>query len=277
MINDLICSIVVFNNDPVMVKKTLQCCLLSPLVSKVYLIDNSEDEKFLDLIDDNRIAYIANQRNIGYGAGHNIGMRMSINNSKYHLVLNPDVYFDAGTLEKIFEFAETHSDVGLIMPKVLYPDGSVQYLCKFLPTPFDFFGRRFLSGVPFMRSMVRKRNEVFELRFTGYSRIMDVPALSGCFMFLRTEMLSKVGLFDERYFMYCEDFDLSRRVYSQSRAVFYPEAVIYHGYAKSSAKDIKIFKCHVDSTVKYFNKWGWFFDRERNSINKSVRKKCGYE
>ena len=72
---------------------------------------------------------------------------------------------------------EKNPDVGLVMPKVLYPNGEIQYLCKLLPTPIDLFGRRFLNFGPF-KNYIEKRNENCELRFTGYNKIMEIPYLS---------------------------------------------------------------------------------------------------
>src|SRR5690606_16003897 len=99
--------------------------------------------------------------------------------------------FDRGTLEQLVTFMELNDNVGNVMPKVLYPDGRLQYLCKLLPTPYDWMGRRFNP----LKSMVTKRNEKFELRFTGYREKMEVPYLSGCFMFLRMSAIKDVGMF----------------------------------------------------------------------------------
>jgi GT2 family glycosyltransferase len=170
---------------------------------------------------------------------------------------------------------ENNKDVGLVMPKVLYPDGNIQYLCKLLPTPLDLFGRRFLNFCPF-KKIVEKRNEVYELRFTGYDKIMEVPYLSGCFMFIRTEVLKKVGLFDERFFMYLEDTDLSRRTHRVAKTIYYPYVHIYHEYGKGSYKSLKLLYYHIKSAIKYFNKYGWFFDKERQEINKRILKKLDW-
>lgn len=268
--DDISCSLVAFDSNPDLTEKAIKSFLNTQLRVKLFLIDNSREGFYRVLLKDKRIEYISNLKNIGFGAGHNIGLNKSVDNFKYHLVLNPDVYFGSGTLEKIFRFAEENKDIGLIMPKVLYPDGSLQYLCKLLPTPFDFFMRRFLSRVPVINYWVDKKNAEFELRFTGYKQTMDVPVLSGCFMFIRSEALKEIGVFDERYFVYCEDFDFSRRMRSLYRTVYYPEASIFHEYAKTSAKNFKIFNYHIASTIKYFNKWGWFFDAERKAVNKET-------
>lgn len=106
---------------------------------------------------------------------------------------------------------------------------------------------------------------------------MEVPYLSGCFMFIRTKVLEKVGLFDERFFMYLEDTDLSRRIHKISKTIYYPYVHIYHEYGKGSYKNLKLLKYHIDSAIKYFNKWGWFFDKERDFINKTTLKKLKYK
>ena len=270
-------SIVLFKNDQDLVKKAIYSCVNSVLINRIYLIDNSPTDILRCLASlDSRIEYIFNNANLGFGKAHNIALKRSIEeNIPYHLILNPDVYFNKGVLEEIYNFMENNPDVGLVMPKVLYPDGTLQYLCKLLPTPLDLFGRRFLNFGPF-KKIVEKRNEIYELRFTGYDKIMEVPYLSGCFMFIRTEVLKKVGLFDERFFMYLEDTDLSRRIHRVSKTVYYPDVFIYHEYGKGSYKNSKLLKYHLDSAIKYFNKYGWFFDKERDEINNKTLEKLGY-
>jgi len=270
-------SVVLFKNNPDTVKKAINSCLSSKLINKLYLIDNSPTDELSSLSKlDSRIIYIFNNANLGYGKAHNIALKKSIEeNVPYHLVLNPDVYFEKGVIEELYHFMETNKDVGLVMPKVLYPDGNIQYLCKLLPTPLDLFGRRFLNFGPF-KKFIKKRNQIYELRFTGYNKIMEVPYLSGCFMFIRTEVLKKVGLFDERFFMYLEDTDLSRRIHRITKTIYYPYVYIYHEFKKGSYKSLKLLYYHILSAIKYFNKYGWFFDKERKEINKKVLKELGY-
>jgi Predicted glycosyltransferases len=238
----------------------------SKLVSEVFLVDNSPTEllelRYLDAI------YIFNGKNIGYGAAHNIAIRQTLQqNIPYHLIINPDIVFDSSILGKIVEFMNNNSIVGLLMPKVYYPDGEIQYLCKLLPTPFDLIFRRFLP-----QNWTMKRTEKFELRASGYNRTIDVPYLSGCFMFLRTEAIQQVGMFDERFFMYPEDIDLTRRIHRNYRTVFYPDVSVLHQHIRGSYADIRLLFIHIKNMIKYFNKWGWFFDNERRNVNKDTLK-----
>ena len=158
-------------------------------------------------------------------------------------------------------------EVAQLMPKVFFPTGEIQYLCKLIPTPFNLIFRRFLP-----QSWTKESTKKFELRDSGYNKLMNIPYLSGCFMFFRTEALKEVGLFDERFFMYPEDIDLTRRIHAKYRTVFYPEVNIIHHHAQSSYINLKMLYIHITNMVKYFNKWGWFFDKERRKVNKEIIK-----
>ena len=107
------------------------------------------------------------------------------------------------------------------------------------------------------KKVIEKQDYLYEMRDLGYEKIREVPLLSGCFMFLRTEIFVKVNGFDERFFMYMEDFDLCRRIGEISKIIFYPEVEIFHNHAKESFKNKKMMWEHIKSAIKYFNKWGW--------------------
>ncbi len=264
---DLTCSIVLFRNNPEELRPTVECFLRSN-GKKLYLIDNSENDDLRFEFDHPKIEYIFPGKNIGFGAANNLILDKIKKESKYHLILNPDVLFEPSVLDSLFAFMESNLDVGLVMPKVLYRNGDLQYLCKKLPAPGDLFLRRFIPGPvkPFFKKMM----ESYELKFKDYNSVMEVPNLSGCFMFVRTDTYVKVGGFDEQYFLYLEDTDLSRRLNEVSRTVYYPRVHIIHGFAKGSYKNFKLLKYHVNSSIRYFNKWGWFVDKPRESINRTL-------
>lgn len=205
--------------------------------------------------------------NIGYGAGHNIALRESIaEGATYHLVLNSDIIFDPAALSKMLNYMEAHPDVALLQPRILYADGRLQASCKLLPTPLDVFGRRFLP-----KGLIAKRNREFELLDSGYNSIMNIPYLSGCFMLLRVEALKDVGLFDERFFMYPEDIDLTRRLHRKYKTLFWPEVTITHDHRQGSYHSLRLLGIHIVNMIRYFNKWGWWRDEERKRINRYTR------
>jgi GT2 family glycosyltransferase len=205
---------------------------------------------------------------MGFGAAHNLALKKALaSSSEYHLVLNPDVYFKAEVISKLTDFMDANKDVGLVMPKVLYPDGRLQYLCRLLPSPTTLLMRRFLY--PF-KKVSSKINHRYEMHFSGYDQVMDVPFLSGCFMFLRVDSLRATGLFDENIFLYTEDIDLTRRLHRSYRTVFFPEATVYHHHVRESYRNYRVFVQHTVSAITYFNKWGWFQDSERKQINRNI-------
>jgi GT2 family glycosyltransferase len=265
----LTASIVLYKNPHSQITKVVNSFLLSSnCPDQLIIVDNSPTDLLNDLPYNPRVVYIHNPSNPGFGAAHNIAIKESIAiGACYHLVLNPDIYFDQETIPDLINFMDLNPDIGNVMPKVFYPDGSIQYLCKLLPTPYDWIGRRFNP----IRSMVEKRNQIFELKFTSYNKLMDVPYLSGCFMFLRTSALLKVGLFDENIFMYGEETDLCRRLNSAGyRTVYNPEVSIIHEFQKGSHNSLRLTWIGIKSAFYYFNKWGWIYDKQRKLINNKV-------
>lgn len=261
-------GIVTYNTAPGELKTVLQSAVASS-VGRIYIIDNSPDDTLREGAEElsDKVEYIHGQGNVGYGAAHNIAIRLAIaRGAKYHIVLNPDIEFQPGDIQLMAEYMDRHPDVGWLMPRVVYPDGRLQYLCKLLPSPMDLIGRRFLGFLPF----VKKRDSRFEMRDSGYDREVDPPFCSGCFMYLRTDTLRDVGLFDDRIFMYGEDLDLSRRIYTSSRWTtrFWPEVTIVHAHNKESYRNRKLLWIHMKSITYYFNKYGWVFDRMRREVNR---------
>jgi GT2 family glycosyltransferase len=262
---DLVGSIVVYQNSDEQIRQALASFLNTELNVRLYVIDNSPDERVRALCEDERIFYIHNGRNLGFGAGHNVAIKSSLREANYHVVLNPDVYFVKGVLESLLSFARSRPDVGVVMPKILNPDGSIQHLCKKLPSPADLIARRFLPG--FLKPLMGARLARYEFRDQDYDSVLSVPVLSGCFMMLNCAALSQVGMFDERYFMYMEDVDLCRRMQEGYKTIYFPKVAIYHGYEKGSYRSFPLMMRHIVSALRYFQKWGWFSDAERVRIN----------
>lgn len=238
--------------------------LNSSISGPLVIIDNSTTDylkQFCEDIPD--VTYIHTGRNLGYGKAHNIAIRSHLDRSTYHLVLNPDVYFDTTTLEKLYYFMESHPQAGLAMPKVFNTEGQLQMNCKLLPAPINLALRRFFP----IKNWFKQINNRYEMQERGFDHVMNVPFLSGCFMFLRTSSLKKTGLFDEQFFLYAEDTDLSRRIHLQFETLFFPDAAITHLHARGSYKDFNLTLQNLKSAIQYFNKWGWFFDQERKLVN----------
>lgn len=264
---DIVCSLVIYKNDRKQLLDAIRSFLNTNLKVRLVLIDNSPTDDLKDIISDPRAEYIHNPSNPGYGSTHNIAIRMYSGKTKYNLILNPDIYYSEGVLEDIIRFMDIDKKIGLVMPKVLYPDGNIQHLAKLIPSPFVFFARRFLPFTRLKRGIIEK----FELRFSGYNTIMEVPYLSGCFMVFRTEALIKINGFDENIFMHMEDLDITRRCYDAGfKTVFYPNQIVYHDHLFKSFLTKANLKMYFTSAFYYYNKWGWFFDKKRRVINKKT-------
>lgn len=279
-------SIVVYNPEWEEVAALTKVLLQVKYTHRVYWVDNSPAEpRVLPMEEDvlrmerdgeedtmpggkrseeKRVVYIFNGKNLGYGAAHNIAIRESVYDGiPFHLVVNPDILLTTEALASMVEFVAAHREVGQLMPRVVSPDGETQYLCKLLPAPIDVFGRRFLP-----ERLTAKRNARYELRASGYDKMMNVPYLSGCFMLLRTEAVLKARLFDERFFMYPEDIDLTRRIHRDYLTVYFPYATIVHNHTRASYHSLKMLWIHCVNMCRYFNKWGWFSDKERRLVNR---------
>ena len=230
---------------------------------ELYLIDNSE-QGTTEYLNIPFVSYIFNGKNLGYGAGHNIGLHAALEKgADFHVILNPDISFEPDLLPELETYALEHPDVVYILPKVCYPNGEIQYLCKLLPTPADLFFRRFIP--------IKKVNDRYCLKDSGYDKIMDPPCLSGCFMFLRMSVIKENDLFfDDRFFMYFEDFDLIRRLHRVGKTIFYPYRSIIHRHEKASYKNLHMLKVHLRSGIQYFHKYGWFIDKERKEMNRKI-------
>ncbi len=262
----LTASIVVHRTAPVQLRKALGC-LLRGGVSRVYVIDNGPDDALRqELPADSRIDY-RHVENRGFGAGHNIALREAIseNPDGYHLVMNADVCWEGDVLGPLVGYMEGNPDVGMVMPKVFYPDGALQYTCRMLPTPYDVFAKRFLP-----EALTRSRIDRYLLAAHDHDRELNCPYLLGSFLLFRNRALEECGLFDEQYFMYPEDIDITRRVHQRWRTMYWPAVSIIHEHAAASRKSRRMLWIHITNMAKYFNKWGWLIDPDRRRLNRRL-------
>jgi GT2 family glycosyltransferase len=231
----------------------------------LYFVDNSPSDYLRSFcVTQFSSEYFHLRHNPGFGSGHNFAISLSRDiGSAYHLVINADVSFNGDVISGMLNFMNEHPQVGQLMPMVLNPDGSVQRLCKLVPTPMDLLVRRFLPA-----RLKKARDKIFEVHDSGYDKIMFVPYLSGCFMLLRQQALLEVGVFDERFFMYPEDIDLTRRMALKYDTLFFPDSQVYHEHGAASYKSFRMLLIHSFNIIKYFNKWGWFYDPTRSRLNK---------
>jgi hypothetical protein len=236
----------------------------SPLVSHIDIIDNGSEERLRQYFADKPKVTYRQAPNPGFGAAHNLSLMHTA--EPYHLVLNSDVHFAPAVLETLVTVMERNKQVAQIQPRVLNSDGTLQYGSRRLPTPLILIGRRFLPA-----SVMRKINHRYLLQDLDLNQPLNVPYQCGCFMLIRTACIRQIGGFDERYFMYPEDIDLSRRLRSCWPVIYYPAVSITHAHGKASYTDTRMLRIHAQNMLRYFRKWGFVFDGERRRLNREIK------
>lgn len=261
-------SIVTYDTD---LHELLSCLssLSASGVSDLWIVDNSPSQIDVDAViksfPEIEIRYLHRPDNPGYGAAHNVAIReAAATGFEYHLVINSDVTFGRTVVSALVGEMDKNSQIGQISPKILSADGSCQYAQRLLPTPLDVFGRRFLPKI-FMRG----RNRRYML-VERDDKPANIPYHQGSFMLFRMKALEEVGGFDERFFMYPEDIDITRRIHQRYLTLYYPMAKVTHAHRASSYHSLRMLRIHCCNMVRYFNKWGWFIDSERRRVNRET-------
>lgn len=217
---------------------------------QVYVIDNASTDGSPEQIRASfpQVQLIESKINRGYGGGNNLVLPML--DSRYHLVVNPDVVLHDNLLRQLTDYMDFHPDVALVTPKVLHTDGTEQYLPKRLPTIRYMFGGRLTKQFEACRR-IRAEYTRSDEQFNGP---VEIDFCTGCFMFMRTAYFKELGGFDEAYFMYLEDADLSYRLQGKGKLMFHPGYTITHQWEKASAKSFRFLLIHLNSLRIYLRK-----------------------
>ena len=216
----------------------------------LYIVDNGSTDGTVEFLRENfpQIKLIISERNIGFGAGHNsIIDRID---SDYHVIINPDVILRDDVISKMVEYLEENPDIGMLSPKIEFPDGRPQILGKRIPKPYYLAASRLRGKEP--GKLLRE----YAMLNEDMSMPRQIENATGCFMVIRTELFKQLGGFDSRYFMYFEDCDLTREVNKVSKVFYFPYATVYHEWGRESKKDMKLKIIQIQSMLKYYSKWG---------------------
>ena len=234
-------------------KKSLDIC------DKIILVDNNSHGTYRSavekLLNENHIhyEYISSHINGGYGHGHN--QAISKAHSDYHLICNPDIEFFEDTFSVALKTMRARDEVVLLTPSVVGKDGARQYLCKRNPQLLHLFLRRFAPKF-FKEIVFKKYLDKYEYKDLSYDvPIQGVPFCTGCFMFFRTDILKRLKGFDENFFMYLEDADLSRRALAYGETLYLPTFRVIHRWERGSYKSVKLRNTAIKSGLYYSKKW----------------------
>lgn len=230
----------------------------------VYIVDNASGQAYRADLEREMagwprgegvdLHYIPLEGNRGFGSGHNSVLpKLS---SDCHLILNPDVELEDSALVVGLCALARERDIALLSPRVSGSGAEQEFLCKRYPSVLVLVLRGFAPG--FIQRRFERRLSAYEMRdFCSGGERADVEIASGCFMLMPTGILRALGGFDEDYFLYFEDFDLSLRLRQQGRLVFEPRMRIVHHGGYASSKGLRHIRYFITSGVKFFNRHGW--------------------
>ena len=244
-------SIVTYNSADVIGR------LLSGLFEKtagtdvcVFVVDNGSTDGTAALIKEQfPQVTVIEQENRGFGGGHNAVLPHL--SSDYHAIVNPDITFSEDVLSKLAAYLDENPDVAITCPLICNEDGSVQDVPRKNPR-----WRYVLAGKLQAHSRYfRKQRREYTMSDADLSAPFEVEFCTGCFMFVRTDVFRQLGGFDERFFLYCEDADLTRRARRIGKATCMPQAVAVHAWERGSYRNPKLFRIHLRSMRLYFRKW----------------------
>ena len=262
MASSLSVSIVVYDLNAELLRATIDSLnsaieetVNKELVSQwsVTIVDNGNNDSLIETLTDQNVQFIHNHQNLGYGAAHNQVIDSAV--SDYHLILNPDVLIDNHCLTEAIQLLMIDRETVMIGPTGHSPEGEPAFLCKRFPSVLDLFLRG-LSLEP-LNSLFRQRLAHYEYQDLDPVLAAEVELVSGCFMFCRTKVLQNAGGFDNRYFLYFEDFDLSLRLSKRGKVKYAPAMKIIHYGGNTSKKGRAHILHFCRSAISFYRLHGW--------------------
>jgi N-acetylglucosaminyl-diphospho-decaprenol L-rhamnosyltransferase len=253
---DLSCIIVNYKNSG-----PLKDCLASlyqtaqRIEFETIIVDNSEDDTGLQPLKDlyPKAQFVSNSSNVGFAKANNQGAKIA--QGKVLIFLNPDTILSDQAIDSMYKYYCSHTETGVLGPKVVNPEGSLQYSCRRYPTLWTgLFNRYSILSRLFPEN--RFTSQYLMLDF-DHNKIRQVDWLSGCCLMVSKSIFEKSHGFDENYFLFNEDVDLCRTIKQAGREVIYfPEATIVHQVSTSNSKTTArvIIQRHL-GMMHYFKKY----------------------
>lgn len=248
----------------------LQQCILSifsssneQFVNKVFIIDNnSTDSSLQKILPTDKILIIRNRENKGFAKAANQGFHLS--KSPYVLLLNPDAQLLDTTLEDCISFMEKHGEIDILGCRLLDDNGQTSPSCARFPTP----AKLFIDSIGFSKIFPKVFSPAILMTDWDHSESRYVDQVMGAFMFMRNSVFEKAGFFDERFFVYCEELDFSKRLSDLGGKSFYNTNISAIHSGEGTTKNVKAFRLFLNIrsrlqySKKHFNRSGfllvWF-------------------
>ena len=267
----LIVSLVSYNSNINELSKVFSFIKENLKSSKVFIFDNAAQKSLKIFCKKRGFNYFSSKKNIGFGRGHNYNIKKSYKKNSYYLILNPDVFLKTKDVNLCLKLLSSQKSYGLLTPKLTNLDGSTQLICRSIPNLQNFI-TRFL----FKTDTYSKRIHKYIESSNKKNFFLNIPFIHGACYFIKSDVIKKIGVYDDNFFMYVEDLDLYRRISQRYDTIFYKSVIVKHKLARSSHKKLKLFLIHIRSIIYYFIKWGFFFDLDRikrnnNFFNQSTK------
>ena len=232
-----------------------------PYPYHIYVVDNNSQDGSKEHIKNmkyDNVSSVLLDKNIGYGSALNMILKKITNKYDYIFISNPDIKVKKDTILDMIEYAKKNKDFGIIGPKLIYEDDIVQDSYRRFPNILDLVIKR-----TFLKKFFKKRMTRYLMWDKNPDKVEEVDWLVGAFWLLNPEALKEAGCFDERFFLFFEDVDLSRRIKNKGyKIIYFPKAIAnhYHKRLSGGIGIIKIFtkktvRIHIVSALKYFIKY----------------------
>ena len=197
-----------------------------------------------------------NAENLGYGRAANQLFQALPQPAPWVAVLNTDLYWQPGSFETLLGWLTSQHDVVAAVPQIISPSGQVERLTKRDPSIIALCSRRFFPKW-LKPAWLRRLDARFTMDDQNLQTIYEVPYLSGCCLFVRSNAYAAVGGFDPAYFLYLEDADLTRRLRPLGRCLHLPIAAVTHGWGRGSHRSLWLTLVNIWSAFIYFRRWGF--------------------
>ncbi len=232
---------------------------------EIIIVDNKSSDTSVAYIKEKilprfkQVRLIEAPHNKGYAYGNNLGIQEA--RGEYVLIMNPDIVIWENALTRMVAYMDAHPRVGIAGPRLLSPDGSLQYFCYRFPSPEVFLYRRTpLARFSFAQKVIQK----YLMMDWDHKDTRAVDWIQGSCMIVRKQAIEEVGLMDERYFLFLEDTDWCRRFWKKGWEIHYIadiEIIHYHSRASATTRFYQVVFnrmtwVHITSAIKYFKKWG---------------------
>ena len=242
-------------------KEFLKQCLQSiyetvntSVAYEIIVVDNDSSDNSPDMVKKEfpYVKLICNGDNLGFAKANNIGIKQS--SGRYLCIINSDVKLQKYCLYRMMVYMDHNPEIGMLGPKVLNPDQTLQYNYKKFPTYWNTLCRSLALDTLFPKSRLFG-SRLYSLIAIDSPCSLDV--LVGCFWMVRRKALGEVGLLDEQFFMYGEDIDLCKRFVTAGwEVVYFPDAdAIHYGGSSSSNAPIKFYIEMKRSSFLYWKKY----------------------